>query len=64
MVLVCQTIRIGKLDGNETTKYDIRIEDEPSGARLSDYIRVGEVKELQATKFGLALASIMPYSSS
>lgn len=46
-----------KLDGNETTKYDIRIEDEPSGARLSDYIRVGEVKELQATKFGLALAS-------
>ena len=46
-----------KLSGNETTKFDIRIEDEPSGARLSDYIRVGEVKELQATKFGLALAS-------
>ncbi len=44
-----------KLNG-QSAKYDISIEDEPTGARLSDYVRVGVIKDVDP-KFGLALAN-------
>ena len=46
-----------KIDGNDVQKYDIRIEDDPSAARLSDYLRVGNVKGDGEVEFGLVLAS-------
>ena len=52
-----------RINGNETAKYDIRIEDEPTAARLSDYLRVGRVKGRDFVKnkdtvdFGLVLSN-------